>query len=59
MLTNTFYRKKNYKLMWHNIIGYEINSNFEKLNHVVPHQFVKVFIYFILWNVFVSLNIFL
>jgi hypothetical protein len=25
------------------MIGYEINSNFEKPNHIVPHQFVKVF----------------
>jgi hypothetical protein len=23
------------------MIGYEINSNFEKPNHIVPHQFVK------------------
>jgi hypothetical protein len=36
MLTNTFY-----KLMCHNMIGYEMNSNFVKSNHVVPHQFVK------------------
>jgi hypothetical protein len=46
-LINTFYKnkkkKKNYKLMWHNMIGYKINSNFEKPNHIVPHQFVKVF----------------
>jgi hypothetical protein len=47
MLTNTFKKKKNlsYKLMWHNIIRYEINLNFEKPNHVVPHQFIKVFFY--------------
>jgi hypothetical protein len=48
-LTNIFYRKKNfYKLMWYNKIGYKINSNFKKSNHVVPHQFV---IFFFFWFV--------
>jgi hypothetical protein len=49
-LINIFYKKKkkkkNYKLMWYNMIEYEINSICEKLNHVVPHQFV-IFILFI------------
>ena len=38
MLINKFY-----KLLWHNMIRNEINSNFEKLNHIVLHQFVKFF----------------
>ena len=28
-------QKKNYKPMWHNIIKYEINLNFEKFNHIM------------------------
>jgi hypothetical protein len=32
-----FTKKKNYKLMWHNMIRYEINLNFKKLNHIVSH----------------------
>jgi hypothetical protein len=47
-LTNTFYKKNFYKLMWHNMIGYEINLNFEKPNHVVSHQFVKLIIIIII-----------
>jgi hypothetical protein len=50
-LTNTFYKKikikKNdfkKKMTWHNMIRYEIHSNFEKLNHIALHQFIKVFL---------------
>jgi hypothetical protein len=32
--------------MWHNIVENEINSNFEKFNHIMAHQFVKVFLFF-------------
>jgi hypothetical protein len=35
-------KKKIYKLMWLNMIGYEINSNFEKANHIVLVNFFFV-----------------
>jgi hypothetical protein len=35
---------KFYNMMWHNMIGKEINSTFEKPNHIVPHHVVKVFL---------------
>ena len=31
----TNFTKKKYKLMWHNMIKYKINSSFEKPNHVM------------------------
>jgi hypothetical protein len=49
-LTNTFYKKKNYKLMWYNMIGYNINLNFEKLNYIMPHEFADFF-YFIFYKI--------
>jgi hypothetical protein len=32
--------------MWYNMIEKEMNPNFEKFNHVVPHHFLRVFFFF-------------
>jgi hypothetical protein len=36
-------KKKNYKLMWHNMNGFLKICIYFISNHIVPHQFVKVF----------------
>jgi hypothetical protein len=47
-LTKYFTKKKkiSYKVMWYNMIEKEMNPNFEKFNHVVPHHFLRVFFFF-------------
>ena len=41
-------------MMWHNMIENEINSTFEKFNHIVSHHVVKVNV-----NLFVSLVLYI
>jgi hypothetical protein len=48
-LQNILQKKKiSYKVMWYNMIEKEMNPNFEKFNHVVPHHFLRVFFFFFL-----------
>jgi hypothetical protein len=58
-LTKYFTKRKKLlqKVMWHNIIENEINLNFEKLNHVVQHHFVRLFFFFFFGKIFCNPSI--
>jgi hypothetical protein len=50
MLTNKILQTNFYNTMWHNMIGNDINSTFEKPNYIVPHHLVKGFFVKFVWK---------